>query len=163
MITVEMVGTEQAVSRLEQVTPAVVANVQRSIAKLGVMLQRHVVEDKLSGQVLQMRTGTLRRSIIEQFNPTADGASAVVRATKIYGRIHEYGGVTPPHVIEPKTPGGVLAFQMGGKTIFARRVNHPGSKIPERSFLRSALRDMVENGQIRDEIQAATDAAVTVL
>jgi hypothetical protein len=36
----------------------------------------------------------------------------------------------------------VLAFSVGGEMRFARRVNHPGSKMPERSFMRSSLRDM---------------------
>lgn len=33
---------------------------------------------------------------------------------------------TPPHVIEAKD-GGVLRFKIGGKTVFAKRVNHPGT------------------------------------
>ena len=41
---------------------------------------------------------------------------------------------TQPHIIEPKKDGGVLAWKgpsggfIIGKTIFAKRVNHPGSK-----------------------------------
>ena len=47
-----------------------------------------------------------------------------------------------------------LAFVAGGAQHFARRVEHPGSLIPERSYLRSSLDDM------RDEILAAlADAA----
>jgi hypothetical protein len=33
----------------------------------------------------------------------------------------------------------VLAFVAGGKLVFARRVQHPGSQIPARSYLGSAL------------------------
>lgn len=33
-----------------------------------------------------------------------------------------------PHVIKPKRPGGVLRFEIGGKTVWARSVNHPGTK-----------------------------------
>jgi hypothetical protein len=43
----------------------------------------------------------------------------------------------------------VLAFIAGDGLHFARRVEHPGSLIPERSYLRSALADMT------DEILAA--------
>jgi hypothetical protein len=35
---------------------------------------------------------------------------------------------TEPHVITPKKPGGVLAFKVDGKTVFARKVNHPGTR-----------------------------------
>ncbi|MDZ7742981.1 MAG: hypothetical protein U5Q03_14915 [Bacteroidota bacterium] len=34
---------------------------------------------------------------------------------------------TRPHVIVPRKPGGVLVFQAGGQTVFAKRVNHPGT------------------------------------
>ncbi|MGA7887723.1 MAG: hypothetical protein WCA44_18460, partial [Acidobacteriaceae bacterium] len=71
-----------------------------------------------------------------------------------YAAIHEYGGQTRAHVIEAKN-AKALAFQVGGQTIIRRRVQHPGSKMPERSFLRSSLRDS------RDRIVAAIQAAVT--
>ncbi len=35
---------------------------------------------------------------------------------------------TDPHEIRPKQAGGVLAFQVGGETVFARSVQHPGTK-----------------------------------
>ena len=37
-------------------------------------------------------------------------------------------GGTRPHEIRPKKPGGVLAFKIGGRTIFTKKVNHPGTK-----------------------------------
>lgn len=51
-----------------------------------------------------------------------------------YGRIHQLGGKTRPHVIKPKK-GKALAFTIGGKKITVRRVNHPGSDIPARPYL----------------------------
>jgi hypothetical protein len=42
----------------------------------------------------------------------------------------------------------VLAFVSGDGQRFARRIEHPGSVIPERSYLRSSLEDM------KDEILA---------
>ena len=70
-----------------------------------------------------------------------------------YAAIQEYGGKTSAHEILP-VKGDVLAFVVGGGQHFARRVEHPGSLIPERSYLRSSLDDM------KDEILAAlADAA----
>lgn len=36
-------------------------------------------------------------------------------------------GGTKPHIIVPKNPGGRLRFVIAGRTIFAKKVNHPGT------------------------------------
>ena len=107
------------------------------------------VKQKLSGEVLNVRTGALRRSIFSDQTETANEISArVVQSADVpYGRIHEYGGTTPPHDIYP-TKAKALAFVMNGRLTFAKVVHHPGSVIPERSFMRSSLAEM------RDEIIA---------
>lgn len=33
-----------------------------------------------------------------------------------------------PHEILPRTPGGYLKFKMGGRTVYRRRVFHPGTQ-----------------------------------
>ena len=58
-----------------------------------------------------------------------------------YAAIQEYGGKTAAHEILPDK-GNVLAFLVAGAMHFARRVEHPGSIIPERSYLRSSLDEM---------------------
>lgn len=100
------------------------------------------VRAKLSGPVLKVRSGRLLGSIRTEM---------VEDATSIYGRvysrgvpyaaIHEYGGQTKPHVIRP-VRAQMLRFMVGGKVVFAKSVNHPGSKIPERSYLRSSLAEL---------------------
>jgi hypothetical protein len=62
------------------------------------------------------------------------------------------GGHTAAHDIVP-TKAEALAFMMGGQQVFAKIVHHPGSRIPERSFMRSGLFDMA------DEIVAGIRAA----
>ena len=77
-----------------------------------------------------------------------------------YAAIHEYGGQTAPHIIEPKK-ANVLAFAGAGGMVFAKRVNHPGSKMPQRSFMRSALKDMsteISLGMKKAVVDAATAA-----
>jgi hypothetical protein len=46
---------------------------------------------------------------------------------------------TRPHVIVPRNRK-VLRFKVGGKIVYARRVNHPGTR--PRPFLRQALADV---------------------
>lgn len=45
---------------------------------------------------------------------------------------------TRPHRITPRRPGGVLRFTVNGRVVYARYVNHPGTK--RNDFLRQALR-----------------------
>ena len=50
-----------------------------------------------------------------------------------YAAIHEYGGTIPPHQIVPDK-ARALAFAIGGKQVFAARVNLPAVTMPERSY-----------------------------
>ena len=49
---------------------------------------------------------------------------------------------TKPHIIRPKR-AQVLRFKVGGKTVFARVVHHPGTRA--RPFLDRALQDVARN------------------
>jgi len=58
-----------------------------------------------------------------------------------YGGYVEFG--TKPHVIRPKTPGGVLVFKMNGTLVYAKKVNHPGTKA--QPFVRPAFEAWVDS------------------
>lgn len=100
---------------------------------------------------------------------------SVVASGLPYLRIHEFGGVTQPHPIAAVN-ASALAFQSQGffrragvgkvtfrtgaasDTMFAKHVEHPGSVMPERSYLRYALTQ--RRSAIRAAFaQAASDAA----
>lgn len=68
-------------------------------------------------------TGNLRRSINHYVKGPFE--SGVRQDGADYWVDVEYG--TKPHVITPKR-GKALRFRVGGKYVFARKVNHPGSK-----------------------------------
>lgn len=91
------------------------------------------------GKILQ-RSGGLVSSMQQDF----DAHQAVAGTNKIYAAIQNFGGRTSPHVIRPRTK---RALSFGG--IVVRSVNHPGSNIPAREFLRLTPRDT------RDIIEAA--------
>jgi phage gpG-like protein len=96
----------------------------------------------MSGGVLNTRSGALRDSIRMQASQQ-DGAIGVEIFSDgdvPYAAIQEYGGKTAAHEILPDK-ARFLAFAMNGSRVFARRIQHPGSQIPERSYLRSALED----------------------
>jgi phage gpG-like protein len=108
----------------------------------------------LSGQVLNVKTGRLRRSIFNEVTDTSTAVTGKVASSGDvkYAAIHEFGGKTPAHEILPNK-AKALAFVMGGKQVFAAVVHHPGSVMPERSYMRSSLHEMEQ--EIRDGIRAA--------
>jgi phage virion morphogenesis protein len=92
------------------------------------------------GKILQ-RSGGLASSITQRWSVS----EAVVGSNKVYAAIHQFGGRTKPHVIRARNK---RALSFGG--IVVRQVNHPGSNIPARPFLRLTprdLRDIVEDAQ----------------
>lgn len=78
------------------------------------------------GRPLQL-SGRLHASI----TPWHDNDTAVVGTNVIYARIQNEGGKTRPHEIRPRNK---KALRFNGR--FAGKVNHPGSDIPARPFLK---------------------------
>lgn len=140
---------------LDNMPIAVRNRLQQTIYTLAEKLRSHIVNDKLRGQVLNRRTGRLGQSIQQKVTSGATAITGTVFSAGDvkYAAIHEYGGQTAAHVIEAVN-AKALAFEKAGQLIFAKRVNHPGSKIPERSYMRSSLADM------KDEIIAKMTLAV---
>ncbi len=156
MFALELDGLEDASSRLTAYPAALTAALSAKAAKLAAALADLIKDDKLSGAVLNTRTGALKNSIAASISADADGVVASVgsEGDVKYAAIQEYGGKTSAHEILP-VKAQALAFVVGGARHFARRVEHPGSLIPERSYLRSSLDEM------RDEILAALAEAAT--
>jgi phage gpG-like protein len=127
--------------------------IARAVARLGLELQRKV-QEKLSGEVLKVRTGSLRSSINTRIIDTPSEVSATVGTNIAYARYHEYG-VARAWLIEARN-AKALRFTVGGETLFRRRVIHPS--LPERSFLRSALKEMTP--QIEMELREAVAEAI---
>lgn len=129
--------------------------VETAVYLLAEKLKSHVINDKLLGQVLNRVSGRLGQSIQQRVETSDKGATGIVYSAGDvpYARIHEYGGQTAAHVIEARG-NGTLAFLWHGNQAFFKKVNHPGSKIPERSYMRSSLADMKE--EIIERLRAAT-------
>lgn len=156
MPALEVQGLEETKTRFDVYPAALQAALSAKAAEFGAALADLVKNDKLSGAVLNPRSGALSASIVASVTADADSVRASVgsEGDVKYAAIQEYGGKTSAHEILP-AKAAVLAFVVGDGPHFARKVEHPGSLIPERSYLRSSLEDM------KDEILAAlTDAAV---
>lgn len=108
----------------------------RLIKILTFKLLSKVKSDKLSGGVLNVRTGNLRRSINAKFS--SDGKQGTVGTNVVYGAVHELGlsAVIREHIRIQK-----MVF---GRPVdpFEVKVSQHTKIFPERSFLRSALAEM---------------------
>jgi phage gpG-like protein len=143
VITAQIFGVERLLVRFHALHPRIHGELSRTVQRLAIKLTAHVKQNKLTGQVLKVRTGTLRRSINYQVAVTPISTMASVGTNLSYAAIHEYGfrGVV-----------NVRAHLRLAKTVFGRElatpaVQHVGAhsrrvNIPARSFLRSALKDL---------------------
>lgn len=74
-------------------------------------------------------TGALRRSISQATFGSRRGPYTIVSAGgpgAPHALMHHEG--TRPHEIRPNPPRSVLKFNVGGKTVYATRVLHPGTR-----------------------------------
>jgi phage gpG-like protein len=156
MLNLTLDGAQALQARLEAFPAAVLNGLTVKAQALADALADKVKFEKLSGGVLNARSGALIASIGAEISSDGEGVSAAVGSfgDVKYAAIQEYGGKTGAHEILPDK-AKALAFVDGGATRFARRVEHPGSVIPERSYLRSSLAEM------SDEILAALAATPT--
>jgi phage gpG-like protein len=117
------------------------------------------IQQKLSGGVLNMRSGALASSIIATVDESSADVSVRIGTSGDvkYAAIQEFGGTIPPHEIVPDK-AKALAFIVGGKQVFAARVNLPAVTMPERSYLRSSLAEMAE--EIREGLSEAVVEAM---
>jgi len=116
------------------------------------------VQQKLAGGVLNPRSGALARSIVTTIEQTATGVAATIASNGDvkYAAIQEFGGAIPPHQIVPDK-AKALAFAIGGKQVFAARVQIPAVTLPERSYLRSSLAEVADEiaGEFNDAVADA--------
>jgi phage gpG-like protein len=158
MIEIVLTGTEQVATRLRSIGPRVRENLINAVKIQWMLLQSHVVTQKLSSQVLHRVTGNLASSIHVGGPNTASAfeetpVSLVGRVgTKVrYAKVHEYGGAIQIKAHERRM---TMVF---GRPV-AQRMISVGSytaHYPERSFLRSSLQERA------DSIRVALKAAVS--
>jgi hypothetical protein len=115
------------------------------------------VQQNLTNKLLRIRTGKLVRSIFEQVtNSINEVLGRVFSSGLAYAAIQEFGGQTKAHIIEAVN-GKALAFSMGGKQVFFKRVHHPGSTIKGAHYMGEAFDFM--KPEIKTEYEQAVKGA----
>jgi phage gpG-like protein len=123
--------------------------IREAVKRAAIMLTRYVKEEKLSGQVLKNRTGTLRRKINYEVNETPQAIEASVGVKLSYAAAHEYGfdGMVNVRAHVRRVNSRNVRGQIDGKSkttgqgIAFVSAHERHMHLPERSFLRSSLRE----------------------
>jgi len=125
------------------------------IARATLRLLTKVKAEKLSGQLLNVRTGRLRRSINQRVVVSGSSVTGTVGTNVEYAAIHELGGTIKAQLIEAKKAKSLRFELANGKVMFRKSVQRPEIKMPARSFLLSALKDLHREHVVEDEIRKA--------
>lgn len=133
---------EATLANLGKHSDKVKAEVKTTVTRMTLKLLRKVKQDKLSGQVLHVQTGRLRRSINQKVIETDSKIEGLVGTNVEYARPHEMGFTDDVTVKEHLR----TIKKAWGKDIEPKQIqisSHTRKVVfPEKSFLRSALRDM---------------------
>ena len=152
-------------AHLTQFPERLATSMVKAMRRVVIGLQAHVKADKLTGQVLHVRTGTLRRSINQEVRYAGGGLIEGIVGTNVeYAAAHEYGFhgtvTVRAHVrrISTASKAKALSSSSGKAATIARWVGRSSKNrfvkgyadvrahtrtvnLPERSFLRTALKE----------------------
>jgi phage gpG-like protein len=154
-LRIMLIGNEAAQAKMVALPAQMSAAMRKAMERSLALIYRRVMAN-LTGSVLRVQTGRLRQSV--QTEVTSD-TTGIIGTNVEYAAIHEYGGQTRPHqyrargavmrFVDPRFTGPVQRTSRGGKifkgarsgVVFAKWIDHPGSTMPARPYMRPALRD----------------------
>jgi phage gpG-like protein len=153
-IRVTVTGDAQSARAIAQVQQRIATRLRDAIQRAALDLMAFVKGQKLTGQVLNVRTGRLRRSITQRVETEASGTIAGLVGTNVkYGRVHEFG-------FKGRVPVKAHTRKLGGKRVPVRAHSRQVD-IPKRPFLGPSLNEKmpVYRKWMADAIQGAARAA----
>ncbi len=159
MLEYRVTGAAEGIEHLGAVRAKVRLNVRETLDAWGTELAGYIKAAKLSGQVLNRRTGLLSGSVhplLEESEQGIVGGSGAGAGVP-YARIHEFGGTIPAHEVVARN-AQALAFTVDGVLRFAKRVQIPDVEMPERSYMRSSFAEKSPQGL--EELRAAVREAL---
>lgn len=158
MILTFDLNADALMAHLRAYPERVARSVVRAMERSTILVQAQAKSNKLSGQVLHVRTGTLRRSINREVRASGTTIEGIVGTNVEYGAAHEYGfkGTVTVREHMRRITTNSKAKALGKMPKYGgyerKRRYFSGStpvhshtrtvNLPERSFLRSALKDM---------------------
>lgn len=157
-------GISKAANSFKAMRLQLRAKIYQSLLDFGNTAVASMKKDFMSGPrptKIGVGTGRLRSSIRFKAVSKDDDMMLTFGTDVPYAAIHEYGGRTRPHVIRPRRKP-FLAYIKDGKWNYVRgQVQHPGSLIPARPFMRPGIEQELPRLQqsLRASMRAAAEGA----
>lgn len=159
MLKMEFIGGDVLAAVLRSYGGKVQTAIVQSIGRSALRLQSEVMDNRLSGQVLNIRTGNLHRSIHQQVTSSGGLVVGEVNTNVRYGVAHEYGFAGTVNVkASMRQIRQAFGRPLKSPRYVQIRAHSRNVKLPERSFLRSALRDM--KPEIEADLQKSIERAL---
>lgn len=159
-ITTKVTGDDKLIAKLDKMPGNIKSALEKAITRSAIKLQGAIVREKLSGQVLKRKTGTLAASIQWDVKATEGSVVATVgsrikeKKPLKYAAIHEYGFKGQVNVREHLR----MMTQAWGRPVAPQQItvgpHTMNMNMPERSYVRSKFSEM------KEEINKAIVAAV---
>ena len=146
-------GEKELLQKMDRLPPRIRQRVgERALLKSALLLEAHIKQNKLSGQVLRVRSGRLRSSISHRLEPIGQDLTARVGTNVVYARIHEFGGtITPKRAANLAIPTSLAKTPAGVPRYTARQlVANPGVGGFVRTFFKHhKLYGVTRSGKVR--------------
>lgn len=157
-IQIEVLNGEEFERFMETKAEAIVAAVRGEMPRELLNLLGYIKDEKLSGQVLNQRSGNLKNSGFTEEQYSSGQAQGWVGfgRTVPYARILNDGGI----IEVPAVDGKLMVFQRDGYTVFTTKHRAFTVNMPARNYLESSLeeREPVIVEGFREAIAAVTNA-----
>ena len=152
--TATLVGDRELIAKLESMPNRVHEELLKACDSLTVRITEYIRHDKLEGQVLKHKSGKLWQSIqgVTEDRGTAVYGMVFSAGDIKYPALHEYGQEVREHTRR-------VTAVFGERPKFPVWANVRAFKMPERSFMRSALAD--KQDEITDGLTAAVNRGVS--
>jgi len=168
MIRGTVIGDDKVNVKLGEMSDKIIGAVEKRMQRVVKRIEASVKSDKLSGQVLHVKTGTLRRSVHSDVKNDGSQIVGTIGTNLIYAAYHEYGFSGTQNVKEHMraikqaaimhTKGArsgtvnksATAKQQGPAQMAKVRAHTRHVNYTAHSFLRSTLREQTQF--VKDEI-----------
>jgi len=142
-VAIKIVGDDQVVAYLAALPSSLARMILEKFQQKATETSQHIKADLLSGQLLGVKTGRLRSSIVGRVYASKGRVTINIqsRGDVPYAGIYEKGGEIRSHVIRAKGRGLSFVGKRDGKRILVPEVELPAIAVRGRHYLEQGVAD----------------------